>query len=123
MSNICLYELIIVLVSFPALVLGRDKDATGFLNQTLSRTDIANFALTTYESASRKLRVLYKEKIIDLDNKSIAILNFDELKRLAKQLEVNLLISSSILARHSLSLTKRVCFSRCVTFCSSLRKN
>ena len=64
-------------------------DAFGFdakipkkLYYTLSRTDMANFAGTTYESVIRNLAKLEEMKIIKLDKKVIHVLKEKELRRL-----------------------------------------
>ncbi|MBL7896868.1 MAG: Crp/Fnr family transcriptional regulator [Bacteroidia bacterium] len=53
------------------------------LNYTLSRTDIANMAGTTYETVIRTLAALKKERVIDLVGKEIAIINAKKLSQVA----------------------------------------
>ncbi|MBI3136475.1 MAG: Crp/Fnr family transcriptional regulator [Bacteroidetes bacterium] len=56
---------------------------TGQLNYTISRQDIANRAITTYESTIRAIADLKTEKIIDTDNKTIFIKNLKRLREFA----------------------------------------
>lgn len=64
------------------LAFGGENEHGGKLNYTLSRTEIANYAGTTYESVIRALAELNKEKIIKLEGKSISILNLNGLRTL-----------------------------------------
>lgn len=59
-----------------------DKTCT-LLSYTLSRTDIANMAGTTYETVIRTLSVFEKSKMIELIGKEIAIKNEPKLRMLA----------------------------------------
>ena len=69
-----------------ALSFGWDENDSGKLNLTLPRKDIANYALTTYETVIRKLKELSDEKVIELDNKSILISDIDALKKQAMEI-------------------------------------
>lgn len=64
------------------LAFGAERTDGGKLNYSLSRTDIANFAGTTYESVIRTLADLNKENIIRTEGKSIVITNLPDLKKL-----------------------------------------
>lgn len=63
-------------------VFGTVKDSQK-LSYTLSRTEIANMAGTTYETVIRILADLQKEDLIKLEGKAIHILNEDKLKTIA----------------------------------------
>lgn len=65
-------------------VFGADPKDTAKISYTISRKDYASKVNTTYETVIRVLSDLNKEKIIELDGKSIRILNFDGLSRLSK---------------------------------------
>lgn len=58
------------------------KDITK-ISYTISRKDYASKVNTTYETVIRVLSELNKEKIIELEGKSIRILNFNELTKLS----------------------------------------
>lgn len=60
------------------------NEKTKELNFTISRQDIANRAITSYESTIRALADLKEMKIIDTDNKSIIIKDLKKLIKLAK---------------------------------------
>lgn len=73
-----------------ALILLKLIDSFGYagktctlLSYTLSRTDIANMAGTTYETVIRTLSVFEKSKMIELIGKEIAIKNEPKLRMLA----------------------------------------
>lgn len=57
---------------------------TGELNYTLSRQDMANAAITTYESSIRAIAELKKMKLIDTRVKSISIPNVKNLELFIK---------------------------------------
>lgn len=65
-----------------ALSFGFKKDSST-LNFTLSRSDLASFAATRYETVIRTLQELVNDKIIELNKKEISIVDFDGLKQLA----------------------------------------
>lgn len=55
----------------------------GAINIILSRQDLASYAGTTYETVFRVVNEFIQENIITLNNKNIAILNEEELKKMA----------------------------------------
>lgn len=59
------------------------NNKTGKLNYTISRQDYANRAVTTYESTIRAIADLKQSGIIDTDNKTILVKDFDRLKKIA----------------------------------------
>lgn len=61
---------------------GYDEEIPKKLQHTLSRSDIASFAGTSYESVIRNLSKLEDQKLIKLDNKSILILKEKELRKM-----------------------------------------
>ncbi len=65
-------------------VFGADPNDLSRISFTIPRKDYANKVSTTYETVIRVLSDLNKEKIIEIDGKSIRILNFDELHKLSK---------------------------------------
>ena len=65
-------------------VFGFNKDS-GSLNFTIPRKDIANFALTTYESVVRTLSDFNNEGFIKIENKSILIKDFKALEDLTSR--------------------------------------
>lgn len=67
-------------------VFGSDLNDSAKLCYTISRKDFANKANTTYETVIRVLAELNKEKIIQLQAKSIRILDFDKLKKLSNSI-------------------------------------
>lgn len=69
-----------VLLNYEAF--GADSKS-GELNFTISRQDLANRAITTYESTIRALADLKKDKVIDTDNKTIFIKNLKKLREIA----------------------------------------
>ena len=62
---------------------GYDEKIPNKLHYTLSRTNIASFVGSTYETVIRNLAKLEEIKIIKLDNKSIHVLKEKELRKLA----------------------------------------
>jgi len=58
------------------------QNAKGFLNITLTKQDLASYAGTTYETFSRMISELEKEKVIRFSGKDIAILEESKLLRL-----------------------------------------
>ena len=67
---------------------GYNKEAgNNLLTYTLSRTDIANFCGTTYETVIRTLAHFKKNKIINLVGKEIAIANEKKLREIASGIE------------------------------------
>jgi CRP-like cAMP-binding protein len=58
------------------------EEGSNFLSFTISRKDIASHAGTTYESVIRTLADLAKQKLIQLEGKSIAILELVRLELL-----------------------------------------
>ena len=64
---------------------GYTKQDETLLSFTPSRKDIASLASTTYETVIRMLSELEKTKIIQLEGKSIRILNHVELKKLSEE--------------------------------------
>lgn len=63
---------------------GFDDNEPTKLSYTLSRTDFASFAGTTYESVIRALFVLQKAKLIKLSGKNILITDVAGLKRMVQ---------------------------------------
>lgn len=63
-------------------VFGFDEDVRQKLHYTLSRSDMASFAGTTYESVIRNLAKLEDMKLIKLENKNIHVLKEKELRKL-----------------------------------------
>lgn len=61
---------------------GYDDEIPKKLQYTLSRSDIASLAGTSYESVVRNLAKLEDQKIIKLDNKSIIILKEKDLRKM-----------------------------------------
>ena len=61
----------------------KKNEGNKLLSYTLSRTDIANMAGTTYETVIRTLAALKKERVIDLVGKEIAIVNAKKLNQVA----------------------------------------
>jgi CRP/FNR family transcriptional regulator len=55
-------------------------DEKGFINNALSRQDIASFAGTTYETLFKTLNDLIRDQIIEVEGKSIAIRDEKKLK-------------------------------------------
>lgn len=67
---------------------GYNREAgNNLLTYTLSRTDIANFCGTTYETVIRTLAHFKKSKIINLVGKEIAIANEKKLREIASGIE------------------------------------
>lgn len=64
-------------------VFGANPKDTAKISYTISRKDFASKVNTTYETVIRVLSELNKEKIIELDGKSIRILNFNKLTELS----------------------------------------
>jgi CRP-like cAMP-binding protein len=56
-----------------------------YINIAISRQDLASFAGTTYETVFRVLNELISEKLIDIDEKQLRILNRDILIKNLKQ--------------------------------------
>ena len=69
-----------VLLNYEAF--GADSKS-GELNFTISRQDLANRAITTYESTIRALADLKKDKVIDTDNNTLFIKNLKKLREIA----------------------------------------
>lgn len=65
-------------------IFGADQKDNAKISYTISRKDYASKVNTTYETVIRVLSDLNKEKIIELDGKSIRILNFDGLTQLSQ---------------------------------------
>lgn len=65
---------------------GYDEDVKGKLNFSLSRTDMANMAGTSYETVIRTLTLFKDSGIIGLDGKEIVIVNEKELRQLATKI-------------------------------------
>ena len=65
-------------------VFGADSKDALKISYTISRKDYASKVNTTYETVIRVLSELNKEKIVELEGKSIRILNFEELRNLSK---------------------------------------
>lgn len=61
---------------------GLDKD--NYIDMPLSREELGNFVGTATESLIRSMSSLTKEKIIRTQGRTIRILKYDELKRIAK---------------------------------------
>lgn len=64
-------------------VFGTNPKDTSKISYTISRKDYASKVNTTYETVIRVLSDLNKEKIIELEGKSIRILNFNKLTELS----------------------------------------
>lgn len=64
---------------------GYNKLKKNKLDFTLSRTDFANMAGTTYETVIRTLALFKESGLISLEGKEIVILNESELRRLAAE--------------------------------------
>ncbi|RLB97350.1 MAG: hypothetical protein DRH90_23475 [Deltaproteobacteria bacterium] len=64
---------------------GFEKQDNTLLNFTPSRKDIASLAGTTYETVIRVLGELEKENIIELEGKSVRVLDLHLLKMLAEE--------------------------------------
>lgn len=63
---------------------GFDSKAFKKLNYTLAKKDMANMAVTTYESVVRNLAKLEKMKIIKLTNKEIYVLDEGALRKMVR---------------------------------------
>ena len=61
---------------------GLDKD--NYIDMPLSREELGNFVGTATESLIRSMSSLTKEKIIRTQGRTIRILKYDELKKIAK---------------------------------------
>jgi len=71
-----------ILLNYKAF--GADAKDPLTLSYTISRKDYASKVNTTYETVIRVLSELNKDKVIELQGKTIKILNLQELNRLAK---------------------------------------
>ena len=74
-------------IYFTYKAFGFKEDEPGLLAFTLSRKDMASKAGTTYETVIRVLSDLNNQQIINLENKEIRIVDFDQLVELSRPLK------------------------------------
>lgn len=89
MKNIIHNEVIIRLGIIICMLIdayGYDYEEPKKLSYTLSRTDMANFAGTTYETVIRNLTKLENLKLIRIENKQIYVLKENELRKIISKL-------------------------------------
>lgn len=72
-------------------VFGPDSTDALKISYTISRKDYASQSNTTYETVIRVLSELNKEKIIELQSKSIRILDLDKLKKMVTSVLISIL--------------------------------